>query len=506
MKSLLHCLWTGPSFPYGLRCFIKNWVQYLRKSNSDFQLVVWLTNDSYNATSDFLSKGAGNSLDQSGWARCMPGVDALFNRATLNFSSFYIAICNPLLANYPETLQAMFKMFHAGKRFTAVSNIGRLLILNACGGIYTDVDYLNPHQNKKFPKNLETIMKIFNGCSHVNFYLPATNLDGYYLVENQAAILGQRNIGSLTPLLRDMSRCMAGNFEEIYLETGNNVDFGKNRQAKRIERSMFTGGLLRKLMEAYKARDFDKFNKINAELFEKENAPGILLDAFGLPEENPPLLENGMRHRSYDVSGRLTYGVVTEFFGANLRGISDEKYITTKWNKFKQLFSTKDLDEQFQFTDKEGQKQGMYSWANPGYSRLSKLENAANVFKRRYISKNKMIRKVLLFELLCEAAKVKFGRLESKVSKHNRELSLKLLTDVVKNKKRQFLRVEESRDFLKKFCVIAFVRVGVGGKTNMGILVVKKINEAHFVDLKTLIDPEKKLLSYDDLESFALLS
>ena len=115
MKSLMHCLWTGPAFPYKLRVFIKNWVQHFRKSRSEFELVVWLTSDSYDAATKYLSEGLGNHLDQSGWSRCFPGCRVLFNKAKINLNSFYIALCEPELAHYPSTLQAVFKMFSAGK-------------------------------------------------------------------------------------------------------------------------------------------------------------------------------------------------------------------------------------------------------------------------------------------------------------------------------------------------------------------------------------------------------
>ena len=505
MKSLLHCLWTGPSFPYGLRLFIKKWVQYLRKSHSDFQLVVWLTTDSYNAASDYLSNGAGNALDQTGWSRCLPGVSVLFNRASLNYNSFYIALCNPLLAHYPETLQGIFKMLHAGKRFTAVSNIGRLLVLNACGGIYTDVDFLTPNYARKFPKNIDAIIKLFGNSSRINFYLPATNLNGYFLIENQAAVLSPKNIGALTRLLRNMSRCMASNFEEIYLETANNAEYLKNQENRRLEGSMFTSGLHKRLMEAFRSRDFDEFNRINHEIFKFESSKGFLLDSFGLLEEEPMLLEKGMRHRSYEVSGRLTYGVVVEFFEAYLASINAEKYTLKYWNKFRDLFAAKSLDDQFQFIDRAGERQGMYSWANPGYSRLNKLESAVNLVKQKFRGKHQMIKKSLLHEMVYGALDVKFGRFEAKISKQNRDLSLRLLLDVLKKRDRIYLKPDEAKELLKKFLVIAFVRIGIGGKTNMGNYVVRVINEPHYSDLKVLVDPEKKVLNYEDLEAAAVI-
>ncbi len=99
MRSFLHCVWTGASFPYGLRRFVRTWVPYLRHCHSDFQVVVWLTHDSYQAASDFLLKGGlGDSIDQKGWNKIFPNIDILFNTAKLGFNKFYIGMIEPLLA------------------------------------------------------------------------------------------------------------------------------------------------------------------------------------------------------------------------------------------------------------------------------------------------------------------------------------------------------------------------------------------------------------------------
>ncbi|UDQ96489.1 hypothetical protein AAEX28_05350 [Lentisphaerota bacterium WC36G] len=505
MKSLLHCLWTGPAFPYHLRCFIKNWVGHFRKSNSEFQLVVWLTSDSYDAATKYLQSGAGigNSSDQAGWERCMPGVKVLFNKAKLNLNSFYIALVEPEFANYPETLQAMFKVFQSGKRYTTIGNIGRLMALNACGGIYTDVDYLNPNPEVPFPRTIDDIMQCFNESSNIDFYLSGANLDGRYLIENQAIVLHPRRIGVLTPLLREMSQKLAQNFEEVYLETQNNAEFLQDVRSKRMAKTMFTEGDHKDLMEAYKAKDFEKFNNVNAKIFQG-TVHGHVMNSAGLLESHSPALDkHGTRHRGYRMTGKLTYSLVGFFFSRHLQSIGKRDYINRHWTSFERYFDSKDIANQFQFLDRRGHRQPMYSWANPGFSRLNKFEAVANKVQERYIASRNMLSKQLLINMLNAAATVKFGRLESRQSKQHRMLSLRNLTDMVQGITRNYFPPAQATELLKQFLVIAFIRIGKGSTTNMGKFAVDTLNTSKYEGYRHLIDPEKKQLSYGDVEAFA---
>ncbi len=502
MKSLLHCLWTGPAFPYALRVFIKNWVRHLRQSKSDFQLVVWMTDDSYDAASNYLSKGIGNVIDQKGWSRCMPGVRVLFNKATINFSSFYIAMCEPELAHYPSTLQAMVKMFQAGKRFTTIGNIGRLMALNACGGIYTDIDYLNPRPETKFPKNIDTIINVFNGCSKIEFYLATIYLKHGVLIENQAIILHPYYIGALTPLLRLMAKELAGNFEDIYIETQNNYDFIENPKSKNLNKSMFTKGSHKKLIKAYKDRSFNDFNQANLEIFKGVTAKYIINSEGVLEEHNPALGSLGHMHHGYKKTGLHTYKIVAKFFVRNLQNTMVKDYSIHRWSKFTQYFSEKDIESQVQFLNNEGHNELMYSWANPGFSRLNKLESVANSIQAHYISSRNLLSRQNFLHLLKEAKTIKFGRLEKRQSVENRILSLRSLTDMVQQMTHNYLKPKEATLLLKQFLNIALIRTGKGRTTNMGNFSVEILNHQQYAGFRKLIDPEKKVLTYNDLEAF----
>lgn len=53
---------------------------------------------------------------------------------------------DPLFAQYPRQLAEACNMFKDHQRYTTVSNIGRIMLLNTCGGIYTDIDFLLPKE------------------------------------------------------------------------------------------------------------------------------------------------------------------------------------------------------------------------------------------------------------------------------------------------------------------------------------------------------------------------
>ncbi len=225
MKSIIHCVWTGASFPYRLRAFIKEWVPYLYKSNSEFELVVWLTSDSYQAASGYLSKGFGNSLDQKNWGKFFPGMDLLLNKAKINFNTFYISLIEPLLANNPPTLQRVFDMLHDHRYYTSVSNIARVLIVNSYGGIYTDIDYLLPNYDLIFPKNISHILDVFEKKNNVGFYMSMTYLQQRAEVENQCLILDPQNTHALDDLIRKMNAYMVKKFDDIKAACEMNVEY-----------------------------------------------------------------------------------------------------------------------------------------------------------------------------------------------------------------------------------------------------------------------------------------
>lgn len=66
-----------------------------------------------------------------------------------------------LLINRSPIFPKVIKVLHTHKYYTSISNVARLLIVNACGGIYTDVDYLYPNFAITFPKEISELLSVF---------------------------------------------------------------------------------------------------------------------------------------------------------------------------------------------------------------------------------------------------------------------------------------------------------------------------------------------------------
>ena len=506
MKSLLHCLWTGPSFPYSLRRYIKNWVQHFRKSKSEFELVLWLTEDSLRAFEDYIARGCVHRYNRADWQRRFAGIDAEFNNASLNGLSFYIGRLEPLFTKFPDVLTSIFRILHEHKRYTSVSNIGRLLVLNACGGIYSDIDYLTPNYSQRFPKNLRIIMTIFQRISRIGFYIDLKAVDNTILAENQCLILSGDELGALTPIITKIATKGATLVDKISIEAQNHMDFLENERAIALNSSLFKSDLETELMQAFKFRDARMFNAVNGEIFKDERfkSEAYNYDTAEL-ESNRPLLTEGTLHNSYLITSKLTFEMVVEYFHKNLSRGYTQSCLVFMYRTFHDLFDCKQIMQQYNFTDPiTGQHTGMFSWANPGFSRLTNLEKLSLDLEQRYITQKKLLEKKILLDLISGASTVSFGLLESRGSVHSRRCRLQLLEGFFRSLNKNYIPLKMAREGLASLLVIALVREGVGSHTNMGEYLVRKLSELRFKSFKDLIDPDKVKISYEDLENYIL--
>lgn len=504
MKSLLHCVWTGPSFPYALKIFIINWVTCFRRSQSNFQLVLWTTKDSYNELTKYLKQGIGNHIDILNWSKCIPGIDIEFNIVTISGCKFYIAEVDELLTKCPYSLKSVIKVCKQHRRFTTISNIARVLALDHCGGIYTDIDYLTPRDDGYFPKSLKELIDVFASCSTIDFYLPVISSKSRVLIENQCMILPPERIGSLTPLLDKMAHDVARDADVIMDEAHEYATFLDNAKAKELNKSMFTDGFFRELLMAYKNRDYTAFKNANADIFKHEYMYKFIRRGGIAITDYRPILTDGGLHESYQVTSEDTYSIVGEFFYQHLNRRSfplqlkeDElsaEYSRIFWIRFKQFFNTEDMDQQFSFKDQAGDFQGMYSWANPGYSRLQQLEKSVKFIEDRYIKK--CLNKQILEDYIAE--------LEKAGKSNNEEVMasfLAFLADKIHKLPRDFLTKKIVRRYLREIYAIAFMKTRSKG-SGIKDMTVTAINRPQFIPLKKHIDPEKDILIFDDLNIF----
>ena len=499
MKSLLHCFWCGPSFPYQLRQFVKSWVQHLRKSKSEFEIVVWLTKDSLQAAQQYLSSGLGNSLDQKNWSKPIPNTEVLFFRASLGFNKFYIARPESLFTSVPHQLYDLFKEFHSKKRYTSASNICRLLIVNACGGIYTDVDYLLPDEAKTFPHDITQIMQVFNMRNSKGFYMSSVDLTNQILVENQCVIVDPSRIGSLADLFIRMSEFIDRFHRQISLEVENNLEYLANPKTVALNKSMFTNPPHAHLMRAFKEKDYEAYIDICDEIFESEHFKGpVPTLGTKMVQLNAPLLSKGSRHQGYHFTGLSTYTLASMFFQETLKG-SIKNYHTKNWLPFTQFFDNEGIADQFEYFDRKGNRQGMYSWANPGYARLNAMSKVVGKLKSKYMERHNRVHKQPLIALITAASNEGFGFLESRTERQA------LLTDLERELHSQHnnaLPIGLIIAYFKNFIRVVINKKGNITSNKMSEVVLGHLNSPHYRTLKNLIDPEKQQLTFEDLVAF----
>ncbi len=208
------------------------------------------------------------------------------------------------------------------------------------------------------------------------------------------------------------------------------------------------------------------------------------------------MLNQGDRHDSYRETGKATYSIVAAFFDKNLR-TSLYEYNYRYWSCFLIFFDAKTADSQFLFKDAQGDRHGMYSWANPGYSRLRALEHSAKTLEKKYIEKKGLVLKTILLDLFSAVEMECHNFLEEgrrKIYEHLRKAILDL--------KRNYLTQKDAKALLKDFLSISCLQVSIA-PSRVGLEATDLLNEDHFILLKDLIDPEKEVLTYEDVKAFA---
>ena len=506
MNSLLHVFWTGPSFPYSLRAFIKSWVEFLRKSHSDFQLVVWLTNDSYSALCEYMAGGRlGNFLDQKAWGKHLPNSDLLLNPAKLNAMTFYVGMFEPILAHYHPSLGDTFNLLKANRRMTSASNIARLMIVDQCGGIYTDIDYLHPNPAREFPKDIDQLIIALGDTNSNGFYMCISDLGDMRLVENQCVVLDPARKGSLKELFDRMDMLVTkGYADKLKTEVESESQYLDNPVTKGLNRSMFVEGLELELLQAFKSRSFEAFNSVNNIIYRDQYRMGefVLLTKKGKVLKDPPMLFEGRRHDDYDITGLLTYAVPLVFFERHM-SITRDMFYLSNWKRFMAFFDTARIDSQFEFRNLIGNKQGMYSWSNPGYSRLTKLESTVKTVERKYTESGRVCPKELLLSFILEFGGVMPGRLEARISVEERKERYEQLVRFIMDIKNNYVLKAKATEIVKNILRIALIREGFGVTTNMGKFALELLNRSNYKRLKNIIDPETRELKYQDLRDFA---
>ena len=502
MQSFFHCFWTGPSFPYGLRLFIKKWSLYLRKSKSDFELIVWLTDDALAAFESYMAEGKlGATYNPDGWKGYYNIGSLRFNLAKLNFNRFYVSRFEDLLREHHRLLQKAFKLLKNNKRYTSAGNLARLMIVDKCGGIYSDIDYLWPNEEKPFPKDIFTIIKVFKRSSSISLYMACARLSSYdYLMENQCVILAPAFKGHLRELFDRIDLLLDKAYMSLLItEAESEWQYQENEVTKRLNSSMFNDPLEVNLLRAYRHRSYTRFNYENIQLYRRE----ILKGVFSIPSKklkitDPAMLQAGMRHVHYDITGLLTYGVVMAFFQRHLK-FERKKYYEECYEEFMEFFDKEHILSQFQFVDLLGEKYGMYSWANPGYGRLVKLEKAVMTVERYYEQRGAIISKSVLLNFIQEIIQLRIA-LEPETRGQ-----LGLLIHGIMQASRNYLRVKDAKKVLR--LVFEVLQISLDAEI-LDVAIreaLRFLNSVTYKRVKDLIDPEKATLTEQDILDFCIM-
>ena len=496
MQSFLHCFWAGPSFPYGLRTFIKKWSTYLRKSNSDFQLVVWFTEDALAAFTQYMAQGQlGSHFETSAWKKHFHSESLNFNKVKINFNSFYICQFESLLTEHHQPLQTAFKLFAANKRYTSASNLARLMIINKCGGIYTDIDFLLPNFSEKFPKDIFQIVKVFKKSSNISFYLPITRLNSdHYLIENQCAILLPSFKGHLRELFDRIDYLLTKAYDEkLKTEVESEAQYQDSPVTKSLNKSLFLTGDEKTLLRAYALRNYDRFNYANNSLYKGQKIEGEFSWATKRKRvTDPAMLQRGMRHDHYDITGLLTYGVVLAFFDRHLEP-ERQIYAEECYGDFIKFFDEEHILSQFEFVDAYGDKHGMYSWANPGYGRLVKIEKSVRTLERYYTARPHLFSKIMLLNIFKD-----FNNSSVRLSDEV-ESTLGSLIQSIMGMGRNYLRPQDAQRLLKAFLSESWKAEGAVEE------MLRLLNSTTYKMIRDLIDPEKTSLTAQDLQDFCII-
>ena len=497
MKSFIHCVWTGNSFPFRVRQFIKNWVPYLRSCNSQFEVIVWLTEDSLQAATKYLSQTTSAQIEKENPQKHFPDVNLDFIRAKINYQSFYIGLLNPLIASYSPILTRVVELLHAHQYYTSISNIARVLLINHCGGIYSDIDYLCPNKDSFFPSNIHELLKLFGVSSSINFFIPATEFYNSVEMENQCLILSPNSKGSLEPLIKKMIKKIERKMKAIEDAAKMNKEFLEHCITQNLAHSMFTEGNAKALLEAYKKRDEYQYGKISSQLYEG------LTHETRIPKRFPFVKDDGKvkfldpecsRHFHYGPISSCTFETVVDFFEEKLT-VSASIYCRQHWCKFRQLFSVKNLDEQFSFFDKDCRKVPMYTWANPGYGRLNSLEKAVHTVERHFYPKSLgRIPLSLVNSFICQIRGAVI-KVQGEVGKIYAELFLTIQGLIINTSNGFYISALDSTIILHDFLI---------GVRDCELLekAVELLNREKFHLLRNVIDPEQRNVTVDDLENF----
>ncbi|AJC48873.1 hypothetical protein IB642_01210 [Allofrancisella guangzhouensis] len=251
------------------------------------------------------------------------------------------------------SLMNLYNLFINNQLYAFASDIARIIILNHFSGIYLDCD-IAPNIKYEFPSKLE-LQKIFNDCAPNGFYMQFV----WHTTEN--GILFNFKNNNLLDLLQKLENMVS---QDRYINDVNDdvnqfINFRESDGFKRINSSNFYQEYHNQLA-AFKQKNVRKYREANAETFKNIIYKGE--QAFTEDNPCPPWTRNI----------QTVYQQTVTSFKNDCRLLTTYQYDIYR----KQVAKY--------FKSEQGRLL-LYNWADPGFTRLTKLKDATNKIETMFI-------------------------------------------------------------------------------------------------------------------------
>lgn len=345
----LNFFWVGNTPSYALKMNLANWKEHLLSSNSKAEVFLWTNKETlekmfakykgltlFKAKSNlFLNEDESFNINQFTWSlKSENGENVAISVLEID------ALLEHYQKDYPKLIR-MYQSLIANKVYPFASDYARAFILNFFPGIYFDADY-KPNLQKVFFKDLNELEYLFlsNGYStYNNFFM----LSIHNIIENMTLMSFKMGVYENIFLKFENELSDSVFNEKINLDINNYIKNNNNPRVKELNKSNFTKDKDKKYLDAYLLRKEEVFVKYNK-------------------DEN--------------IYFKYPY---LEWFGLSMFG-----YYKYKWPYFIK-FCNEHLNIYFYSFQKNEMK--LYSWRNPGFSRLCELNEVQKTISNRY-SKN----------------------------------------------------------------------------------------------------------------------
>ncbi|MBK2027730.1 hypothetical protein IB643_06130 [Allofrancisella guangzhouensis] len=334
MKYYINFFWAGKRIPKKIRVNIRNWGRVIFRNNLNYILILWLDNFTYKSVLD----------DQKQEKLCK-----IYPIEIRNFDEI-------IGTEKSDYLLRLYMLFIESEQYAFASDIARMLTLNKYPGIYLDMDVNPGLKTLPNPDELQKMSKI----STINFLAKGREYSGCYRLESEILFFMGKSDG-LNSLIATCRKESAIYFHYIQEEIRHMQTFYKSNDYIDFNKSLFKEEKYKKHLIAFKEKSHLKYRMANKELFKD------------VKYNNAPAFQDGTAPWvSYQQL--IFYEIITEC----------EKTLKVDIPKYYHNYYKEHLDKCFS----SGQDNFcLYSWNDPGYSRLTSLDNASKTIGKYFRKK-----------------------------------------------------------------------------------------------------------------------